>query len=73
MTDETAAPIESTKKPAKAKTETVVNCSKGGGHITDISGVKCPVGSLVKLPPAVCELLVSAGKARYPAKADSDS
>ena len=72
MADEAAeASSESTKKPVKAKTETVVNCNKAGGHITDMAGVKCPVGSLVKLPPEVCERLVQSGVARYPAKAES--
>ena len=77
MSEENAVSTESTKKPGdpkkrdQAKTETVINCSKSGGHITDIDGVKCAVGSPCKLPLAACELLVTAGVARYPARSDS--
>lgn len=77
MTDETpGVTTESTKKPAKssaaqAKLETVVNCSKSGGHITDMEGNRVPVGDQCELPPEVCERLVLSGVARYPAKSDS--
>ena len=71
MSDDQDVKTESTKKPAKAKMETVVNCNKAGGFITDMQGTRCAVGESCELPPDVCERLVLAGVARYPAKADS--
>lgn len=62
---------ESTKKPARAKLETIVNCSKSEGAITRLDGSRCLVGETADFSTAVCERLVLAGVARYPAKSDS--
>jgi len=71
MSDLLGDSTEPTKKAAKPKLETVVNCNLSGGYITDMHGKRCAPGESCELPPEVCERLVLSGVARYPAKADS--
>ena len=71
MSDTPEVSTESVKKVAKPKLETVVNCNKSGGYITDTHGKRCAPGESCELPLEVCERLVLSGVARYPAKADS--